>query len=671
MGDFIKAIRKGEVFSPLRGDFNLQSWFAAGQPRDGVDLPDLQLVLAGYLVEQKLRRLREKFETLNLAEYPPDTVRQACIAIANRDLATLHGKMDEKVRQAAGRAGTVYMDEILSTKVQTLNGCSYSIDDVAAAGVDGIVIPIRRSFKYRGNKSMKCDLQLIARAVALGQLQWFVGTAWEDCVWCDWELGMHDDNVVSFPRNKDHATARAIGNTRAITIASSLSHHAFALWHRMDEHDRLAITSSRRSVVVSGRGKRIKLRAVAADTSARFPVQSFVLRVIAVEVYFKELFECPLPNVRGITLGLLVSAWEVLYSLGAALIEQMPSVSTIRNVRDLWQFAPRIPRTKLCALLVDAIGIDLTIARAIIDFLTFTESQSDELWARPLVQLDDATVTPVLTCLIQPNPLRMVEKWMKFGGLDLQSRGESLEEHARERLADALRESRLLKNAGVCPYRYRFKGLADDPGDIDLLIWFGDTVLIGEAKCNLFPARASEFHNYFVTLERAAHQVRRKASAFGSQADRFWRGVAKRSAPKTTNVVPFILTNLCVGVGLKFADVPVTDILILERFLGDGFLERFVTFDPKRMGYTGGQKLELYKTQAEAEQVVAQYLVDPPQLQHFRDAVKPVTNIIPGVDGEDKPWLLIDYDVDIEGERLEKFRPPSTLESPQREIPAA
>jgi hypothetical protein len=387
-------------------------------------------------------------------------------------------------------------------------------------------------------------------------------------------------------------------------------------------------------------------------------------------MYFQGLFECPLPNVQGITLGVLVSAWEVLYSLGQALLAQMPTASTIRDVRDLWQFAPRIPRAQLCALLVDAVGIHPTIARALIDFLTFSESQSDEVWARPLVQLDNETVTPVLTCLIQPNPLRMVEKWMKFGGLELQGRGEKFEQHAREQLTETLAESRLLKDAGICPHRYRFKGLADNPGDIDLLIWFGDTVLVGEAKCSLFPARASEFHNYFATLERAANQVRRKASAFDSQADRFWRDVAKRSAPEKTNVVPFILTNLCVGVGLKFADVPVTDILILERFLGDGFLKRFVIFDPNKMCYTGGEKLELYNTSQEAEKIIAAYLSDPPQLQHFRDAVTPVKTVVPAIDEKDSHWVLVDYDVDIEAERLEKFRPSVAIESSRPQIPA-
>ena len=654
MGTFIKALRKGTVASPLRADFDIAAWFGAGQPADGVDLPDLQLVLAGVLFDQKLHQLWARFERLQLRHLPPHTLRQAYVAVANRNSATLSGKADVKLA-ALGQQPSVYMEEIVSMKVAgSLIGGEHAVDDLLGVTVDGLHMPLRKTYDTDGRKTAKFELRDLGQAIALGQLHWSVAAVWEDCVWSDWELGSHNDRIIAFPRNKDQADARAVGHARMSVLASVMTTHAFNLWRRMPDAIRREISAARRGVQVHGSGRRMELRPIPVEPDPQVPLRSFVLRTIASEIYFQDIFAGPLPRLSGVSVGLLFSAWEVLHSLGEAVAAKMPRSGGISSLADLWQFAPRIPRAKLYRLLVEALGVRLEVARRIIDFLTFSASQQEEIWARPLIALDEEMVTPVVACLTDPNPLRMVEKWMKLGGVDLQQRGDAFEEHAREHLAVALSESSMLKG-GVCRHRYNLERRESDPGDIDLIIWFGSTVLVGEAKCTLYPARASEFHNYFRTLEGAARQASRKAAGFKTQANEFWQRIAKVPPPEETRVVPFVLTNLSFGVGMSFSDVPVVDLLILERFLGDGFLERFVQFEPSGK-HKAGQTLKFYNSAQEAEDVVTRYLMDPPQLEHFRAGVRRVANLVPAVGAQDVGWAVVDYDVKMEHDQLDAFR---------------
>lgn len=655
MGTFLSAVRNGRIASPLRRDFDIAAWLESSKPSEGVDLSDLKLTLSGALFDRKLKFIWEKFGSLQLQKHSGEKLRQAYVGLANRDFATLKGHIQRQQDEFAKRE-VRYLEELLSSKsVKALNGFDYSADDLATSGVDGLHMPLRKTFEERKDSSAKLHLDQVALAVALGQLHSFVTTVWEDCVWCDWEFASHNEQMIVVPANPERARARAVGNARSVALASLMTQHGFNIWRHMSDSERAAIAYSRPAVRVTGSGKRMKLRPLPSEIDPHAPLQSFVLRIIASELYFRGLFESQLPNLPGVTVGLLLSSWEIFYSLGETLASELPRESTITNVADLWQFSPRIPRGQLAHLLCDVLRINFDLANRIVDFLTFSRVHPDELWARPFVELDRTMVVPVFTSLLNPNPLRMVEKWMKYGGLKLQERGGAFEAEARQELADAVKKSRLLKNGGVCSHAYRVKGHGENPGDIDLIIWFGNTILLGEAKCQLFPAKASEFFNYFSDLEKAGAQILRKAAAFQNVVEEFWVRVAKRKAPSDTKIVPFILTNLPLGVGLRFGGVPATDALILERFVGEGFLERFVTFDATA-GHSAGEKLEFYQTIEEAEARIADYLANPPQLIHFRDAVKPILNPLPRIEEKDIAWGIMDYSVEMVGERLNTFR---------------
>lgn len=654
MGKFTGAVRGGKLRSPLHRDFDAEEWLNAVTKLEE-DVNDQRLGFAGVIINQKHKRLWNRFNKIPLRNYSGKALRRSYVAVSNRDFATLRGKVEAKAVEVAART-PLFMDVFLTTKIRgALDGKEYAVDDLAASGVDGLHTPLKKSFLSDEGVRAPLDIKDIRRSIILGQIQSFIVDIWEDCLWRGNIFNAHDTGFVFVPGDEDRARMCAIGYARSVSVTAEMNRHGLNIWRNMNPELQFYINSQRRQVSIVGTGQKTKFEITSIKSDPDTPVMSFLMNIVASEMYFKGLFECEFKKIPGVSPKLLLSAWEVLYSMGESMARNMPTVSSIEQSSDFWKFAPTIPKMQLYRLVSNSLSISFQLAKSIIDFLTFTSNQSDELWARPFVQIDEANVSPILTCLNSSYPLRMIERWMKYGGIDLQERGVAFEQHAREYISKDFKRSGILKNYGVLMHRFKMKSEIDDPGDIDLIVWFGDTILLGEVKCTLYPTRASEFHNYFETLNKAGRQIMRKTTVFKENVDAFWQHSAKREPSKNTQIIPFILTNLTFGVGSKFSNVPVTDLLILGRFIGDGFLERFITFDPSH-GHQGGEKIEFYKTAEEAESVIGDYLINPPQLQHFRDSVKVNHTTIPPIDDSDLPWQILDYSVQFDSEILEGFR---------------
>jgi hypothetical protein len=80
----------------------------------------------------------------------------------------------------------------------------------------------------------------------------------------------------------------------------------------------------------------------------------------------------------------------------------------------------------------------------------------------------------------------------------------------------------------------------DENEEIDIVIWLQDTILLGEAKCNVYPANPIEIHNYFEDLRQASFQIGRKTSLVASRINEFVKEIGlidKIDPTKVTLVV--------------------------------------------------------------------------------------------------------------------------------------
>jgi hypothetical protein len=263
-----------------------------------------------------------------------------------------------------------------------------------------------------------------------------------------------------------------------------------------------------------------------------------------------------------------------------------------------------------------------TIEQAL-DYFLFQGSERDELWAHPLITISRDLLAPVLFPLRAPNLVRSLELWAQQGGLDLEVRGDAFEESVRLQIGRAAANSKKLRDVDVLPGALV---LGDQKEEIDFVARVGRTVLMGEAKCQLFPTAAFELHNYYRRLEGAASQIQRKVDYARLNQDELkavlWEGEAAPKEP--LEIIPVIITNLQLGVGMNIGGVPVADLLVLRRFLRDGVHERFVVVAPDGATHAGEQVV-LYTSDEEAQAALAEYLATPPQLDTAKSLLRLTT----------------------------------------------
>jgi hypothetical protein len=189
--------------------------------------------------------------------------------------------------------------------------------------------------------------------------------------------------------------------------------------------------------------------------------------------------------------------------------------------------------------------------------------------------------------------LRIGERWLRQGGFDLDRRGPVFEELARGKIAEYLREARLLRDAQIAP-----QSLIVGPNreEVDLLVRIGRLVLVGEAKCQLFPVDAVESYRFQDRLHEGALQAARKATAVRDHPEDIRIPLGLRTEQIT--VVPFVLSNSLLGSGYPINDVGVIDLVYLDLLL--------------REAQGTGSKERYYDNQTEAETRIPNLILRPP-----------------------------------------------------------
>lgn len=227
---------------------------------------------------------------------------------------------------------------------------------------------------------------------------------------------------------------------------------------------------------------------------------------------------------------------------------------------------------------------------------------------------------------------------MNVGGLDMDRRGEAFETHVREILG----RSNRLASFELVPRSITLEANGVEE-EIDLIVRVGKTILIGEVKCSIHPTEPMEVHNYFHSrLYPGADQAFRKAEFVKENFGAFLSKVGFEEIDEGNHrVVPVVVTNLSLGVGHSFNGVPVVDLFVLQKYIGDGVVEHNIYLDEH--GNSIAQSRErLYTSEEEAERAIESYLKDPPQLRHYKSGLRLSPMPIQSVSSEDKPAYFID-----------------------------
>lgn len=610
MAAFVQQVREGRLAGPTSRRYRRSKWQRAFEESER-DAEDQELFEAGRWFEQRLSNCRDAFYAAGELGLSGAEVVRAHVASVNRDWCII----DADVKPVFLAEDTYSMEETLAQRIRLPY---WGIEVDPEAMVEGAVDSLRLLMLSAASPAIEPApentdelFQRILKRNLIGSGYFWLESLWWDCVWGRLRIEDQDTATVLLPADLRIELAYVAARFRERTILANLRDMGIRHWLELPRGLREFEAQRKRVVRVEGSGKKRRLVFESSDPDARRPPPGHAEVLAVTEEYMVTLLDRSLPELPQLTLRVLLDAWVLLDTFSEAVHMRMPSDTAVPNLGRLWQFAPTFSRGEVVDLFRKGLGISPATASSIVTLLTYTGREEEDIWCRPFVQ-DNGRYLLVVPVARSANLYRVMDDWLRDGGLDLGERGDLFERFVRADVNKSIKRSRMLSGEAQSWTDTLVLEAGDVTEEIDLLLRIGATLLVGEAKCSVYPAGGVEAANYFNTLRKGAGQAARKAE--------FVRGNLAAVREKTgwgipdgAQVVPFVLTNQPCGAGQLFQGVPVVDIRIIRKYLAEGELEMGVVFTATGEK-TVTTRCVFYENAAAAADNVESYLRAPPQL---------------------------------------------------------
>ncbi len=623
MGDFIKAVRNGNVRQPTQNKFCDDLW-ARAYEESSSDPEDQHLFEVGLWIYKRLEKIRSALsEGMAL---PLMNKRQRVLLFCGAvnfqvvGIAAMRPNIPKE-------CGLIDSRQMLQAKMSLNFGPDASPDDVLCVLIDGARLPLRfdvlREPRSVGNSSEtlseKNVVGLVGSRCLTGQLYDQLETLWMVALWRGLKIKKHKEFDEILPCDDEYEVNHAISLFRRESIQHQATSLSYGLWGKLPDQTK-RILNYWPEVVVSKKKKSTCFTVRFPSTISQHPSTFAVYRMSIEQLYFSGLCNIELPNCLSVTINQLLRVWAALFSLTKYYAEKLEVPPEITEVREAMRYAPEFQKYQLLNIISEAAGVDNRAAEVVLNFLTFEDTPQCDLWTHPFITVDTNRLTMLLAPPRYGNPLRCIEQWMVQGGLDLSKRGPLFEQQLQQSLSDSMSRSRHLSSGGVLDRALKLEANSQIE-EIDIVMWFGNLIILGEAKCVLFPAEPLEYHKYRQRVEEASDQIRRKAKFATHNLPRLLSslGLENKVHAEKVRVVPVVILNQPYGVGFPVNDIPVVDELILCGFL------RGEMDDIAIIGADGVKPLrtvQFYNSEDDASEKLQRYLFSPPQIERHRELVK-------------------------------------------------
>ena len=621
---------------------------------DDLDPDDRRIVSAGLIFDELLSRIRahKPIRTLNLR---PECLARAAVAIANFSHRYIEGQLPapssdreaaplaisdiQQVYIEAGGVGEGFQPDEMFTGVG--DGLRYLLTDILGNVAKSDLAGMRDSVT---DEDFRVTVGELKKAIEYHVLVDY----WHDCVANDFEITISGDSLVLTPMNPELEISRIASSYRRLSLALQ-GFTSFLRWWKFEltraQKERLygirlvtdlALAAGAVERIRTGRSHRVVERQ-SSSVEALLQIQLGP---------YAFLLEQPLPKLDGLTLAQLIKGWQFAQSLAAELHARAHDLDERRE--SILALAPVIRGRVLLPTLANALGIDRPLATRILEALTYSARRLQDLWAQPLVACGEDFLL-VIPCVLAVHFRRIVETWMRQGGLNLDERGPEFEKYCRDELLLSLEDSPIRRSVQISARPVRFTTSRGVEEEIDLAIVLHDVVLLIEAKCILWPDEAAHFANYRATVEKATEQIERKRLAARENLESFSKALTSAGCgvPAKAHILACVLTNSAVYAGFLLREVPIIDLDILRVFLSGKHIdwqiwERDVVVD-ERIAV-------LYNGAEEAARNIEAFITDPPQLRRIKANTAPRRVIQSLSDSRFRTLTMSTYKVDIDSQ---------------------
>jgi len=641
MGEFYRLLIKGYIPYPTQRKFTLSNWENSFTSLTEVDKDDQRIFSAGKWVFNKLEFIRKQISDIDFSSLKKEEMIQSLFGFVNRDSMILAEMQNNQTPESGILNVGYYNKKIKFNEI----GPELSIVDKFESTVEAIKYPLLQTFNsnnFSTKKSKSLEnsklLNFFQKIINYGQYYLIVESIWGDCLWKGFSIEFNEKyDLVKSPIDRN-AILQAVAQFRLDSLTMESTTQAIKMWKNdlAEEIKKLLIDINViRAIKGSGKSKKYVMGKYKYEED--FPPSSFITELKAHELYFNKLLDQSLPILPEISLRELFKVWHLLFSLADILKERLPQDTGVVKVSKLKLFATQIKKVDLVKLISKSINVGYNTSEKIIRLISYSGKNVDELWTTPFYEYNERLYFAYGT-LLYPNLLRSLENWIRCSGLDLSERGSLFEEYVREEIASSISKSKLVKNAGVFQSAIKISS-ADKSEEIDLVFWIGNKFIIGELKCILFPTSPLEDYRYQNRLEEAATQIRRKKDVIEKNKKEFLKKISLEKCFDESKITisPIIITNLMFGSGKRIEGVPVTDLLLLNKYLRDGemqlFVERSINAEDKVY-----KTYKFYNNEQEAIDKFDGFISNPPLLILYSNFIKKNIHKYPAGNDTDRPF---------------------------------
>ncbi len=648
--ELFNRVRKGALPHPTSVSFDRQRWINAIDELSQKTPRDYALATSALHYGVEIASLRHSHGAKLTHGLSRNGGLRLLAAAANQQFLTLSGKIKAATKGRKGQE-PVHFEQLDQAPIVNTAGQAMKADDHATTLVDTLphwLHHIMGTVVEDGYTTPTEPDQFAGRALMIASIERSLRDLWQQDLWNGDFLRKQNGVTIHGPADRATAERWFAWEQRQ----QSLLHQEMYLdlgAHVMTGGklppapkvlDRTVTGTFR-----AGKGpRRFKVRPV----SGRKPADRVrVSEHDALERLYTGLFlDEPLPKLAEarITCRLLNKAWWLIADLVRCLAHEAGR-PWFEDDKGVGTFSFGVGKDELQRVLLDGLAIAAEQAQAIIAFLTIDPTDTKRLfgrgfWATPLLANGAGDRLYLIAApLLIGSPLRRIEAWLERGGLTDQAgitgRGNPFESFVRVEISEALADNGLLADHRVAPHALKRKG---DSEEIDLLVRIGKVLLVGEVKCFVFPSDPIDRYNYLKHVEHAIRQARTKAAWADKNRDQAGAlvGVTDSASAAALTILPLVVTNHGIGLGLSVDGVTVTDLHYLRLLMSSGQYQGDTRFERGRgMVY---QTVTLYADQTDFEARAAALFADPPPLKRYHGKIS--WKKVPFQTHDDSPFEL-------------------------------
>lgn len=620
---------------PTNASFDPVAWVEAIAALADPSQRDVDLTFAAIHYGHQLGSLREYNIPLITQGFSRQHLVRLAAAYANQQYMTLTETARTQLKAVGRKTGVYDFERAQQQFVSNVAGQEMTADDHIVYLVDSLPHWLFHIWKVAEDAPIdepEDAFQFAGRAMAIASIERSLRHLWLCTLWNGNAIEKTENKLIEGPRDRAVAERWFAWDLRQQMLLSRE--------HRIDAASRI-FAGGKLPPVKPAFGRTVirvewpqseHRRFIVGNTSGVRPEQrGHVSERDMLEAQYTGAFlDEPLPrSPRGsFTCRELSTAWWVLQDLARVASNDLGK-AWMPDDTAIGRFAITVERKDLAKVFSQCLSIDPERGGEIVDWLTCDPNDTGRLfaksfWSEPLLPAPDSELRHILLApLLTGAPLKRIEAWMERGGISdnqgVKGRGKPFEKYVRSEIATVLAANCLLTDTVVAEHGLKRKGESEE---IDLLVRVGDAVLVGEVKCFVAPSEPTDKHNHLGNLSKATEQGKKKRAWAQTNREKIGIavGVTDPARLAALTIIPVVVLNNGMGIGLERDGVPVVDLHYLRLLLSSGSYQSGARFE-RGVGVTS-EIVKLYASQAELETNLMELLRTPPPLKRFDGALR-------------------------------------------------